>query len=68
VGLIFANIGAGLMIAGHPVIRSSTFSAVVIMVIITTMVTPPVLKITLERGDRKKAQHAEARAEPPGVS
>ena len=33
------------------------------MVIVTTLITPPVLKITLARSDRKKAARAEARAE-----
>ena len=55
VGLIFAGIGASLVLHGRPVISSSIFSAVVIMVIVTTLMTPPVLKITLARGDRKKA-------------
>jgi Kef-type K+ transport system membrane component KefB len=63
VGLIFAGIGASLVLHGKPVISVSTFSAVVIMVIVTTLITPPVLKITLARGDRKKAARAEARAE-----
>ena len=58
VGLIFAGIGASLVLHGHPVISVSTFSAVVIMVIVTTLITPPVLKITLARGDRKKAAQA----------
>ena len=58
VGLIFAGIGASLVLHGKPVISVSTFSAVVIMVIITTLITPPVLKITLARGDRKKAAQA----------
>ncbi len=56
VGLIFAGIGASLVLHGRPVISSPIFSAVVIMVIVTTLMTPPVLKITLARGDRKKAQ------------
>ncbi len=56
VGLIFAGIGATLVLQGHPVISPPIFSAVVIMVIITTLVTPPALKVTLARGDRKKAQ------------
>ena len=56
VGLIFAGIGASLVLHGEPVINNSVFSAVVIMVIVTTLVTPPALKITLARGDRKKAQ------------
>ena len=58
VGLIFAGIGAALVLDGAPVIGPSTYSAVVIMVIITTLVTPPALKVTLARGDRKKAQRA----------
>ncbi|MEA1981268.1 MAG: cation:proton antiporter [candidate division Zixibacteria bacterium] len=54
VGLIFAGIGAKLMLDGHPVVSSSTYSAVVIMVIVTTLVTPPALKIAMLRGDKKK--------------
>jgi Kef-type K+ transport system membrane component KefB len=49
VGLIFANIGAALTIGGHRVINESTFSAVVVMVIMTTMATPPALKWSLGR-------------------
>lgn len=55
VGLIFAGIGAKLMLDGHPVVSTSTYSAVVIMVIITTLVTPPALKISMLRGEKKKA-------------
>jgi Kef-type K+ transport system membrane component KefB len=58
VGLIFAGIGASLVLHGHPVISVSVFSAVVIMVIVTTLITPPVLKITLARGDAIKAKRA----------
>lgn len=54
VGLIFAGIGASLMLNGHPVISSATYSAVVIMVIVTTLVTPPALKVTMLRGDKDK--------------
>lgn len=50
VGLIFANIGLGLSILGKPVIDKSTFSTVVVMVIVTTLVTPPALKWSLDRG------------------
>ncbi|MDQ5843685.1 MAG: cation:proton antiporter [Acidobacteriota bacterium] len=54
VGLIFVGIGASLMMTGvdgiaKPVIGSETFGAVVIMVVVTTLVTPPVLKWALER-------------------
>ncbi len=58
VGLIFAGIGAKLMLDGHPVIGSGTYSAIVIMVIFTTLVTPPALKASLLRGDKKKAAAA----------
>jgi Kef-type K+ transport system membrane component KefB len=64
VGLIFAGIGAALMlpsVAGvnQPVISPSTFGAVVIMVIITTLVTPPSLKWSLERKQRARSTKGE---------
>ena len=49
VGLIFAGIGAGLILHGKPVVDAPTFSAVVIMVIVTTLITPPALKWSLNR-------------------
>jgi Kef-type K+ transport system membrane component KefB len=49
VGLIFANIGLSLSIGGQRIISDATFSAVVVMVIVTTMVTPPALKWSLGR-------------------
>ncbi len=49
VGLIFANIGLALHIKGERVVDAATFSAVVVMVIVTTMVTPPLLKWSLSR-------------------
>jgi Kef-type K+ transport system membrane component KefB len=49
VGLIFAAIGSSLMIQGKQIITPSTFSVVVIMVIVTTMVTPSLLKWSLAR-------------------
>lgn len=54
VGLIFAGIGATLILTNSsgvdkPVIGAETFGAVVIMVIVTTFVTPPALKWALER-------------------
>jgi len=59
VGLIFAGIGAKLMLDGHAVISKSTYSAVVIMVIITTLVTPPLLKISMLREDKNAAKSAQ---------
>lgn len=57
VGLIFAGIGATLMLpaangVSQPVINSAIFGAVVIMVIITTLITPIALKWSL--GKRKQ--------------
>lgn len=54
VGLIFAGIGATLMVrdasgTSHPVIGLGIFGAVVIMVIVTTLLTPPLLKWSLGR-------------------
>jgi len=44
VGLIFASIGKSLGVIGDVL-----FSAVVIMVIVTTLITPPLLKLALRR-------------------
>lgn len=60
VGLIFAGIGAALVLRGQPVISVPVFSAVVIMVIVTTLMTPPVLKITLSRGERGRVRQAQS--------
>ncbi len=49
VGLIFAAIGKGLSIRGESVVDAGTFSAVVIMVILTTLATPPLLKMSLAK-------------------
>jgi len=43
VGLIFASIGRGLSIGGERVIDDTVYAAVVIMVAVTTLVTPPLL-------------------------
>lgn len=50
VGLIFAGIGAKLMLDNSPVIDAGTYSAVVIMVIVTTLITPPALVLSMTRG------------------
>ena len=59
VGLIFAGIGASLMLPNasgidEPVIGPATFGAVVIMVIVTTLITPPALKWSLGRRSSKQ--------------
>jgi Kef-type K+ transport system membrane component KefB len=50
VGLIFANVGATLTIGGRPVITPELYAALVLMVIFTTLVTPPALEWSLTRG------------------
>ncbi len=49
VGLIFASIGSGLMLNGVRVVDDAVFSAVVVMVAVTTIVTPPLLVARLKR-------------------
>jgi Kef-type K+ transport system membrane component KefB len=49
VGLIFAGIGAALMLNGHPVVGPDTYAAAVFMVVVTTMATPPLLLWSLRR-------------------
>jgi len=65
VGLIFAGIGTTLILHGSPVVDGSTFGAVVIMVIVTTLVTPPLLSWRFDKlksvsatveGDKTKVQ------------
>jgi Kef-type K+ transport system membrane component KefB len=49
VGLIFAGIGASLVLDGHPVVSPETYAAAVFMVVVTTMATPPLLLWSLKR-------------------
>lgn len=49
VGLIFASIGTGLMLAGERIITPPLYAAIVIMVIVTTLVTPPLLQWSFRR-------------------
>ena len=51
VGLIFAGIGRGL-----GVVDDALFSAIVIMVIVTTFITPPALKMTLAAFERRRGR------------
>jgi Na+:H+ antiporter len=49
VGLIFAGIGLSLRVDGAPVLGSGEFAAVVAMVLLTTVLTPPLLRWRLGR-------------------
>ncbi len=52
VGLIFASIGSTLVIGGERVLGNDVYSALVIMVFVTTLVTPPLLKRMLSPRER----------------
>ncbi len=63
-----------MMLQGEPVIQPSVYAAVVIMVIVTTMITPPVLKWSMESKGKKSdqggganASHAKKERQPAGV-
>ena len=62
VGLIFASLGTSLTLQGEPIVSASTYSAMVIMIILTTLVTPPLLKISLVRGEGIKRARRNANA------
>ena len=49
VGLIFANIGLSLKIGGERIVDEQVFAAIVVMVMVTTLVTPPALRWSLSR-------------------
>jgi Kef-type K+ transport system membrane component KefB len=53
VGLIFASIGAGIVVGGRPLLDTGIFPAVVLMVLVTTVVTPVGLRWMLGRGTNK---------------
>jgi Kef-type K+ transport system membrane component KefB len=52
--LIAAAIGAKLMLDGKPVVTPNIYSAVVFVVVFTTLITPPLLKWSLSRSDRRR--------------
>lgn len=49
VGLIVASIGMGMTVAGHKILDESIYAAIVVMVMITTLVTPPILAWRLKK-------------------
>ena len=49
VGLIFANIGLGLTVHGEHIVDARIYSAIVVAVMMTTLLTPPALKWRLQR-------------------
>ena len=66
VGLIFASIGATLVLAGERIVDARTYSAVVIMVIVTTLIAPPLLKWSMTRGSHPAGAEPEV-GDPDGA-
>jgi Kef-type K+ transport system membrane component KefB len=52
VGLIFAGIGTALLLDGQPLLSQSVYSAIVLMVLVTTLITPIGLRWTLGEASR----------------
>ena len=65
VGLIFAGIGTTLVIGGRPVFDQSLFSAVVLMVLVTTIVAPVGLRWAFKRRSAEAASSAVPGDDPP---
>ena len=59
VGLIFASVGAGLQVNGRPIVDAGAYAAVVLMVVVTTVLTPPLLKWRLGRSQTGPPPDAE---------
>ena len=49
VGLIFAGLGAGLKVAGVPLLDPILYAAIIVMVFVTTAITPPLLTKRLKQ-------------------
>lgn len=54
VGLIFAGLGSTLVLRGEPVLSPTTFSALVLVIMLTTFITPPLLKAAFNRDERSR--------------
>ncbi len=52
VGLIFAGVGLTLNVGGEPVLDEATFAAILVMVMVTTLITPPLLQWSFARRKR----------------
>jgi Kef-type K+ transport system membrane component KefB len=52
VGLIFAGVGLTLNVGGEPVLDEAAFAAILVMVMVTTLITPPLLQWSFARRKR----------------
>ena len=58
VGLIFAGIGQKLTLHGEPLVGPGVSSALVVVMLVTTLVTPPALRLVFAREARRAARAA----------
>ncbi len=54
VTLIFATVGAGLVVAGKPVIDPAVYAALFAVVVLTTLLTPPLLIAAIHGGQQQR--------------
>ena len=52
VGLIFAGVGLSLSIGGERIIDEAVFAAILLMVVVTTLITPPLLQWSFGRAKK----------------
>lgn len=52
VGLIFAGLGGSLLVGGKPVLSPDIFAALVLVVMLTTLLAPPLLKVAFAKKGR----------------
>lgn len=52
VGLIFAMMGLKLQIHGQALFSPQLYSAIIMMIVVTTIITPPLLKFAIERREK----------------
>ena len=63
VTLIYANLGQSTHIAGRPLLDPAPYSALVLVIVATTLATPPALKHALRRSGKRRS--GDGRAESP---
>jgi Na+:H+ antiporter len=61
VGLIFASLGMGLEVGGAPLLNPTLYAAIILMVFVTTAMTPPFLEKRLTSAERKRYQKKQER-------
>jgi Kef-type K+ transport system membrane component KefB len=58
VGMIFAGVGATTLLGSGPVLDPGTYAALILTVFATTIVTPPLLALALERAQSNHSTEA----------